>query len=72
MQSGKTGTMNGIINILETEEAIKTYFGIKKYFMVTGMNDTGLHQQTTDRVICQVFGACDEQVKIFTIFLLST
>jgi hypothetical protein len=62
MQSGKTGTMNGVINILETEDAIKAYFGIEKYFMVTGMNDTGLHQQTIDRVVCQVFGACDETI----------
>jgi hypothetical protein len=62
MQSGKTGTMTGVINILEKEDSIRTYFGIQKYFMVTGMNDTGLHLQTTDRVICQVFGATDETV----------
>ena len=49
MQSGKTGTCNGIINIL-TKTKLGSYFHIENYFYITGMNDNGLHDQTVERI----------------------
>lgn len=49
MQSGKTGTCNATINILEKTK-LYSYFNIEKYLYITGMNDNGLHKQTVDRL----------------------
>lgn len=49
MQSGKTGTCNATINILEKTK-LYSYFNIDKYLYITGMNDNGLHKQTVDRL----------------------
>lgn len=49
MQSGKTGTCNAVINILEKTK-YNSYFKIDKYFYITGMNDNGLHKQTVYRL----------------------
>jgi hypothetical protein len=63
MQSGKTGAINGVVNILESNERFwANYFKINKYFFVTGMNDNGLHEQTTKRILEQVIGATDANV----------
>jgi hypothetical protein len=65
MQSGKTGTCNATINILEKTN-LSSYFNIEKYLYVTGMNDNGLHKQTVDRLYSetegQVIGASLENV----------
>lgn len=62
MQSGKTGTCNGVINILESEEWLRNYFKIKKYYYITGMNDTGLHDQTVLRLKQQVLNITDSKI----------
>ena len=60
MQSGKTGTCNAVINILEKDDF--KYFKINKYFFITGMNDNGLHDQTVKRLKNQVFEANNNNV----------
>lgn len=54
MQSGKTGVCNSVINIFQTLEYLKEYFKIEKFYFITGMNGTGLHEQTVDRILKQV------------------
>lgn len=61
MQSGKTGVVCSFINILH-ETPLEKYFGVEKYFILTGMNDVGLGQQTVDRVIKQVHFANENNV----------
>lgn len=65
MQSGKTGTCNATINILEVTK-LSSYFNIEKYLYITGMNDNGLHKQTVDRLLSdeegQVIGATIDNV----------
>lgn len=60
MQSGKTGVCNAVINILENKEL--GYFGVEKYFYITGMNDNGLHKQTLNRLEQQVIGANNQNI----------
>jgi hypothetical protein len=50
MQSGKTGTCNATINILEQTNLDSSYFHIEKYFYITGMDSNGLHNQTLNRL----------------------
>lgn len=51
MQSGKTGVCNSVVNILENDDQyLAKYFNIDKYLFITGMNDTGLMQQTLKRI----------------------
>lgn len=61
MQSGKTGGVCANINLLH-ETTLEKYFGIKKYFILTGMNDVGLGTQTLERVKKQVHFANDLNV----------
>lgn len=61
MQSGKTGTISGVINVLK-KTGFDNYFNINKYFIITGMNDSGLHEQTYKRIELQSFDASDETV----------
>ena len=61
MQSGKTGTCNAVVNILKKTN-LNTYFGINKCFFISGMNDTGLHTQTTKRLAEQVLDATNENM----------
>jgi hypothetical protein len=65
MQSGKTGTCNGVINILRKTDLDK-YFNIDKYLYITGMNDNGLHKQTVERLcgdgVGQVVDATENDV----------
>ena len=68
MQSGKTGTISGVINVLKKVGWDKTYFvnplthkGIEKYFIISGMNDNGLHEQTTERIMYQAFDANEDK-----------
>jgi len=65
MQSGKTGTCNATINVLEKTK-LYSYFNIEKYLYITGMNDNGLHKQTVDRLSSedegQVIGAVLDNV----------
>lgn len=53
MQSGKTGVFMSLIYILTKYDNIRNYFGIEKFSILTGMNDTGLEQQLIDRIVNQ-------------------
>jgi hypothetical protein len=61
MQSGKTGVVSSVINLLH-DTSLEKYFGVNKYFILTGMNDVGLGLQTLDRVKKQVHFADDTNV----------
>lgn len=61
MQSGKTGVCAALINILKKTN-LESYFGIKRYMFITGMNDKGLQRQSKERLIDQVFGMTESTV----------
>lgn len=56
MQSGKTGVTSAITNII-TCTPLYREMGVDKFFFITGMNDAGLKDQTTERIINQVIKA---------------
>jgi len=66
MQSGKTGTISGVINILKkigwnnVFRNPSTSKGLERYFIVSGMNDNGLHEQTANRIMLQSFDAQED------------
>lgn len=61
MQSGKTGVVCSFLNLLH-DTSLEKYFNVNKYFILTGMNDVGLGQQTIDRVMKQVHFADENNV----------
>jgi hypothetical protein len=61
-QSGKTGFMCAVANIINTLPGLRDYLKIKSVWFITGMNDVGLQKQTTERILDQVIGASDENV----------
>lgn len=61
MQSGKTSVMNSIINLI-TQTKLDRSMAVKKYILLTGMNDCGLKTQTYERLIGQVVGASKDTV----------
>lgn len=56
MQSGKTSVINATENIIH-ELKLESIMGINKYFILTGMNDVMLRDQTFTRMIEQVKNA---------------
>lgn len=56
MQSGKTGVCNAVINII-SQSTLERKMMVNKYFIITGMNDCGLRDQTYQRLCEQVIGA---------------
>jgi len=56
MQSGKTGAVNAIVNIVNRLGLDKVMM-VNKFFFITGMNDCGLKEQTFSRVIEQIADA---------------
>ena len=56
MQSGKTGAMNAVVNIIN-QLHLDSYMGVNKFLFVTGMNDCGLKSQTFERIVTQIIGA---------------
>ena len=56
MQSGKTGAMNAVVNIIN-QLHLDSYMGVNKFLFVTGLNDCGLKSQTFERIITQIIGA---------------
>lgn len=56
MQMGKTGALMALINVLLKTGYGSTYFKIKKYFILTGMNDNGWLTQTKIRMLMQILG----------------
>ena len=56
MQSGKTGAVNAIVNVIN-ELGLNSSMGINKFFFLTGMNDCGLKSQTYERVLTQIMDA---------------
>ena len=65
MQSGKTGTCNAIINIINKTQ-IKDEMNVSKFIFVSGMNDCGLKRQTITRLKEQVIDS-DEKDKFFVL-----
>ena len=69
MQSGKTGTISGVINILKKigwDSVFRnpsTSKGLERYFIVSGMNDNGLHEQTANRIMLQAFDAQEDDAR---------
>lgn len=61
-QSGKTGFMAAVANIIKVIEGLTNYLKIDSIWFVTGMNDVGLQKQTGERIELQVIGATDENV----------
>lgn len=61
-QSGKTGFMAAVANIITVTEGLMKYLKINSIWFITGMNDTGLQKQTAERIELQVIGATDENV----------
>lgn len=61
-QSGKTGFMCAVANIINTLPGLRDYLKIKSVWFITGMNDVGLQKQTTERILDQIIGATDENV----------
>jgi len=59
MQSGKTGAVNAVVNIVNALHLDKTMM-VNKFFFLCGMNDCGLKEQTFERVIKQVSDATVE------------
>ena len=53
MQSGKTSVINATLNIVNSLH-LESVMGINKYFILTGMNDVMLRNQTYERLIEQV------------------
>ncbi len=56
MQSGKTGVCNAVINVI-SQSSLERKMMVNKYFIITGMNDCGLRDQTYKRLCEQVIGA---------------
>ena len=61
-QSGKTGFMAAVANIIRVTDGLMSYLKINSIWFITGMNDTGLQKQTAERIELQVIGATDENV----------
>ena len=61
-QSGKTGFMCAVTNIINTIPGFKEYHKINSVWFITGMNDLGLHSQTKDRILDQIIGANDQNI----------
>ena len=61
-QSGKTGFMAAVANIIKVTPGLMNYLQINSIWFITGMNDTGLQKQTAERIELQVIGATDENV----------
>lgn len=63
MQSGKTGVCNAVINII-SQTKLESEMMVNKYFIITGMNDCGLKEQTYTRMRQQVIGANADNIYI--------
>lgn len=61
-QSGKTGFMAAVANIIRVTDGLMNYLKINSIWFITGMNDTGLQKQTAERIAQQVIGATDENI----------
>ncbi len=61
-QSGKTGFMGAVANIITITDGLMKYLKINSIWFITGMNDTGLQKQTAERIELQVIGATDSNV----------
>jgi hypothetical protein len=62
MQMGKTGALMALINVLLKTGYGSTYFKIKKYFILTGMNDNGWVTQTKFRMLMQIIGISNDNL----------
>lgn len=60
-QVGKTSVMCATINIINQAKLYKN-MAINKFFVISGMNDVGLRDQTKERILNQCIGVTDENL----------